>query len=55
MESLLRAFIDDQQWKILEDTGTVKFLHAPDVGGQELRVKVFKAPGQIRFVARSLC
>src|SRR5262245_51768833 len=51
MELLLRSIMDGQQWKILEEIGEVEFLHAPDIGGKQLRVKVFTEGGQLRVAA----
>jgi Tfp pilus assembly pilus retraction ATPase PilT len=54
MELLLRSIMDDRQWKALETTGEVEFLHVPDVGGQGLRVKVHQDRDQIRVTAHPL-
>jgi Tfp pilus assembly pilus retraction ATPase PilT len=54
MELLLRSTMDDQQWKILEETGEIKFWHAPDIGGQSLRVHVSKDSVKLRLAAYPL-
>jgi Tfp pilus assembly pilus retraction ATPase PilT len=51
MSLLLHSLMDDQQWKILADTGEIEFSHAPDPNGQQLRIKVFRNQGLIRLEA----
>lgn len=51
MELLLRAIMDGQQRKTLEETGEVEFLHAPDGGGRPMKVRAFTKDGQLCIAA----
>jgi hypothetical protein len=54
MGLLLQSIMDDRQWKTLEVNGAVEFSHAPDLGGQGLRVRVFTDGSQLHVAAQPL-
>jgi hypothetical protein len=51
MELLLRSIMDGQQWRTFKLIGEVEFLHAPDISGKQLRVRLFTEGGQLRVAA----